>query len=253
MKTLLTLTASVLMISASTGLSQIESKAKALVQDTLELVYTREFAKVWESFSEPSKEEFRKAYLESRVAEKERPAKAAPALQISKVDAAIMTDEQRRELELRRNVPIWVADLRSRGFSEDLDAVKNLTSQEFWEDWISEQRLKDREYHAPTEALASWPKGKSPVPFYQVEAVAVAGDRVFVILRVPPELERSLLALINGSSVSYSPARPPEFPVPDQRMVWTATLVNGSLRLDVPESLVRFYRLHTLALRRSAR
>ncbi|MES2658488.1 MAG: hypothetical protein V4689_07710 [Verrucomicrobiota bacterium] len=250
MKRISIFTALWLVASVCAVKAQVGDKAMALVQKTLEQIYDNETAQVWESFSEPSKDEYRLAVLDSLSASREtwKPGKEPP---VAPFQYDLRSDEERRKDEADRKIPYWEKTLKRMGFLSNLDSVKALSNHDFWEAFLSEQYLKDKRPHDPVAPMSFWPKGKSRVPLYQVEGVAVSGDRFYVIMMVPLKLKNVMQSLAYESRVWWSQKEHDDYP--DERLVWSGRTIGGQLQLDVPENVVGFHKRNAFARRHSGK
>ncbi|RYD20825.1 MAG: hypothetical protein EOP88_13560 [Verrucomicrobiaceae bacterium] len=221
MKTPFPVVIAAIVSSLPLGAQTARERAEELLAPAMERIYRNDRAKLWESFSESSRDRFRTAWLDRLVALRGfyGPEKGPPL------------------------VKKWA-------LGADLESVAALDNRQFWETWLSEQYLRDHEYKAPTAPLAPWPKEK--VPAYTIEAVAEEGTRLFIVIKASPVYQEVLLGTWKMGEgwdtfgMTASALRNP----PPERFVWTASRdADGKERLDVPDMVIETFTREAAKLR----
>lgn len=214
-----------LMFTAPLCAQTARERAEKLVAPAMEQIYRCERAQLLDSFSESSREDFRRAWLDRLVA---------------------LRDFRGSETGL----PSVNRIVKLAGFESDFDSVNTMDKRQFWESFLSEQYLRDHEYKAPTAALAAWPKSK--VPDYQIEAVSEEGSKLFIVIKASPCYEETILGVWKmgvGHESFVQTAIIMNHPTPE-RFVWTASKgSDGKEKLDVPDRVISAFTRETAVLK----
>lgn len=234
MKSLFLLPAAVIGVPFALAESPRE-QAEELVGKAMQQAYRRDYAQLWESFSESSRDRFRLAWLAKMQAMQGDGKKQEP-----EVPEKIGAEHKR----------FMAHQLTSNGFEADLAKTAALRNRDFWETYLSDRYLKDRDYHAPSAAISAWRTDK--LPPYAVEAVAEEGGRLFIVITASPMYQWSIVETWKGMTPvgGFGTGDPRLQAVPPERIVWTASKdPDGKLRLDVPDVVVKGFEQET-ALRK---
>ncbi len=231
-------------LSFASSTASPREDAENLVRETVTMMRQKQTAKLWESFSESSRDKYRKALLEGLTARRELPEPNPPA---PDVDAKYpqRTEEQQWEDERKSRVPNWRNDLIRLGLPADLEEVKAMSNREFWEAWLSELYLQDLEYHGSESSRPRFPMPGPEQPAYRVEAVAVEGAKFYVIMRIPYEMGRDMIRQLPG--MDGYPWSMHEMVDSEKRMVWSGVIENRQLHLDVPDEWTRMLEIQTFS------
>ena len=248
---------SAVILAPGTVAAITEEKAQKLVHDAIERLHSDRVADVWESFSETSRNEYRKAFLDhvAAIRDTHRPTKK---INEPKWSALIKAEEDRRfglNNHITDTAP-WEGELRYYGFTGGLERTLKLHDADFWAVFIGEKFLIDkrnREFRKDSNP-AVWPKTAIPVPTYRVEGVSQKGDRFHVILRSSHLAKRGIFSNLHFNrclaNVSWNIKTDN---TPEVSFVWSGTIESCEPKLDVPGDVIDYLKLTTSAMREEAK
>jgi hypothetical protein len=230
--------------------AQTEVDARKLVRQTLEDLYSYKVAKVWESFSDTSKDNYRRVFLDFvKATDKFVEPEVTPKNESKWVT---MRKEEERKYQGGDRDKYTTAEhyLRRVGFIDGLEKVRVLDNEEFWDVFLGGKYLEDKKNQDfSRKSTVLYPKHKPEVPPYQIDGVAASGDKFFVVMRAPYTVRNNLFASldINGDwGWNIGPNAWDQ--EPQVSFVWSGVKENGKIKLNVPDSVINRLAIATYSM-----